>query len=1616
MTEIFNPVSTSGIGFKFEHYVQASFLASLLLETPIPFEQELTVEELKFQAKHEANTDDLIVRFGQKEKAITYYVQCKKGLQINNNETFDEVIGNAWKDFNSNGFETENSKFIITTDFLSRKDNDDSILVLEWARTSTDWDNFYSKIKKNKQKGAKLSYFLKAIDKIEGKKAEHDRIWKFLRLIIIKPFDFLDSASKDKEMLKWFIRPFLKQGNDPQSVLLSILAYIETCNQTGATINKVNADASIKDLFELSNSASIKKELREFLLKSSSQLRYTLHNKIDGFHLDRVPQIDSIMEISGEKTFTIITGEGGVGKSGLAKDYIETIFQSENGFLFFKADQFDRSSLAHTLSDLGVTSSFEYLISQWMILPKLVIYIDSFEKLYESSHNEAFLEFLGEIKHANNIKIVATCRSFAIETLRIKYRLDKDEIGLVNLQPLNNDQLELIGKNRPKLKVIISNPKLKKLISLPFYLNIAAQIIDSISSEGQIDEQGFKKALWENIVEKKGSITLGASRARANVFSNLIIERATQKIPFVKPDTSLDDNVIANLETDGLLIKSPKLDAYAPAHDIFEDIVVTNHLNDLFYNKINNQSFLESVDNNPVFRRVIRLWIQELIISLPKEARLFLSDIFNSAKNDVAIIDEILIGILGSPEAYQLIKCNAEIFLRENLKLFYKSFMLLKIVFIEPFSGENPERSIRTLGPGWSALLKILDENYENHKERFEVILLDLLKHWVCQFSIDDALPIEAEIVAKYCVIFLKDNSPISRLFPKKVLLEILACVSPVMKEKVEEFIKKAIEGKAAKTVNLDYDVSVYKDLFKLILIETFRCVPFYKICPDLVVELAKLEWYSYTSRNEYDTSYRESSFGLVKYKYDYFSPSAFQTPFRYLFRYHPKVALHFLIELCNRGIEFYKLSEYFVQNGAKEIEFPQSDGTVINLLGDGNLWKAYRGQSLAPYLIESSLMAFEVHLLESIATNSIDPDLFDNITSKSNSVLLLSVLASAAMDYPLAFGKKVLSLFKERAFFLWDLGRFAEDTMGSSATTIGNDPYYTRERYLSNQLKFRKTNLEHLVSKLQFYYPIEINKIIDDHKMTADKTDHAWLLALTRMDMRNTTLEILENENMIRFNPNPLSQELQDFVEEGSDDSQKYLDYMSLVMWANKAFKNEHNVVITIDEWRNRFEISQTKSFKVNQPFGDISKSIAAIGIRDFLIDLSFDEKKIAVDLIGKDLNETSKQLKTGYLASALDVFYKADFSILPILLKKDLIEFVDVPFAKQLILDFLILLPPEDKEDLIHGIRSYLWEDDPAFSKQCFELLLKLAREKKVNKKIFQLRYSLRDDLLIIQIDKIISEVVAVPRIDLNTISIINDNQDYILYSLKILPYARLNTDYINFFQRIILQVNSLPDSRESVDDNIKSGLQTFVAEYLLANANDSGQAILLTLLSMYVKQAKFVNEILKVIVWTGHDRNYPPEMWTHFHTIFKYVFTESALIGLIKILLLHPLSNPQNVNKLNEDNPGKKIHEVIISEFAKDGNLIGPIFKLLSGAGANYQPSCLNWLKNSLPDANSLSLITSFDKIYLELFVEQLHTNHIEFIQRNRELFEYYIMLLNVLVGMGSSLAFRIRDVVI
>lgn len=63
--------------------------------------------------------------------------------------------------------------------------------------------------------------------------------------------------------------------------------------------------------------------------------------------------------------------------------------------------------------------------------------------------------------------------------------------------------------------------------------------------------------------------------------------------------------------------------------------------------------------------------------------------------------------------------------------------------------------------------------------------------------------------------------------------------------------------------------------------------------------------------------------------------------------------------------------------------------------------------------------------------------------------------------------------------------------------------------------------------------------------------------------------------------------------------------------------------------------------------------------------------------------------------------------------------------------------------------------------------------------------------------------------------------------------------------------------------------------------------------------------------------------------------------------------------------------------------------------------------------MPDRAAYRSVLIMDDSYMEAYIQQLYEQHRGHISRNKDQMDYFILLLNVLIERGSTLAFRMRD---
>src|SRR5690606_5886980 len=118
------------------------------------------------------------------------------------------------------------------------------------------------------------------------------------------------------------------------------------------------------------------------------------------------------------------------------------------------------------------------------------------------------------------------------------------------------------------------------------------------------------------------------------------------------------------------LLKHPSQYQYAPKHDVLEDLVVSRDLQARFEVKTDTAQFLADIDTNPVIRRGLRIWVQELMLAEPDAGRSFLTETLSIGDASQSLVDELLIGILGSEQAFELMEINEVSLISNHLTLY----------------------------------------------------------------------------------------------------------------------------------------------------------------------------------------------------------------------------------------------------------------------------------------------------------------------------------------------------------------------------------------------------------------------------------------------------------------------------------------------------------------------------------------------------------------------------------------------------------------------------------------------------------------------------------------------------------------------------------------------------------------------------------------------------------------------------------------------------------------------------------------------------------------------------------------------------------------------------------
>lgn len=999
------------------------------------------------------------------------------------------------------------------------------------------------------------------------------------------------------------------------------------------------------------------------LTQHTESILKTIDSKImfsdNEIKINRSQTLKSIKSILNDYSLIILSGEAGVGKTAIIKDFHDQIKNLAPCFVF-KATELNIPHINQLLQNYGGFTLSDF-IKEYEDIDEKYIVIDSAEKLSDIEDQQVFQEFLSTLLDSH-WKIIFTTRLGYLDDLRNQlidvYNLT---FQTLNIENLTTEELEDFSKtykfNLP------NNERLHDLLHIPFYLNEYLQNYGNLTAT--ISYSDFKSVLWNKQISRSSYRHNNTHIKREDCFLKIAQKRANGGHFFVKAD-DCDDEILQKLEADEIIGYDTNAGGYFITHDIYEEWALDRIIERVFHNSNDYKRFYQDIGSSLPIRRAFRNWLSEKLFINKEDVKSLIESTLSDDKTESYWKDEILVSVLLSDYSETFIQLFESKLVEDNQKLLVKVCFLLRIAckeidesFLNLLGIPKADGiALGTLftkpkGEGWNCVIDFISR----HKEEFGLthinIILPLLDDWNSKTKTGKTTKQASQIALFYYNEITKNDGfgYSSRDETRSQLIRVILQGASEICAELEAILDQVVSK------NQTNYKDRYYPIIETILTSITDSFEVIKSLPDHVIKLADLFWFQPSPNAGRYENYSigvEKYFGLSqKYDFDYFRASALQTPIFQLLRFAPKETTDFILSFTNKSVECYAKSE--LNDEVEEVEVFIDETKSIKQYISNRLWNMYRGTQVSTHLLESMHMALEKWLLENAksAPKATLDSLCLYLIKNSKSASITAVVTSVVLAQPSKLFNIAKILFQTKEFFLYDTGRMQLDQTAKSHYSIGyglnyQNKIFQDERIKTCEDKHRQSTLEHLALNYQFFRGEEegeeeakrkqaiLWKIFDRYcgqlpdKSKETESDKTWRLYLARMDRRkmNPTTEEKDGQILISFNPD-IDPELRKFSEESLKKSSDAMKYIPLKLWSNGKFEENEGEYKQYQQYENnpKLVIAETKeiieglrSSKDNN-FSLFNDSIpaytCAVLIRDYFDKLNAKERELCKEVI---------------------------------------------------------------------------------------------------------------------------------------------------------------------------------------------------------------------------------------------------------------------------------------------------------------------------------------------------------------------------------------------------------------
>ena len=1052
-----------------------------------------------------------------------------------------------------------------------------------------------------------------------------------------------------------------------------------------------------------------------------------------------------LCQLIEENPVVLVTGEAGSGKSVLAKMSFSLATQGALGFAF-RAESLAGTHINAVLDRFGLT--LDGLCAQTALHGRKILWIESLERLMEKDAEQrtAFLDLLRAIKSDTTWKVVVTCRDYSAETVKSAF-FGEAGLPSVDLAvpELNDAELDEVTTVFPGLRRPMSSAPLRRLLCKPFLLDKAVLMQWPATEPLPQHERAFREKVWQEVVRQPAEgLATGLPRLRSEAMVAVALRRAKAMEPFVAA-ADLDPRAVHGLVRDSLLtVPAAGDDRFAPAHDVFEDWALAVWLDSEFERGGQRlETLYVQIGTYPALRRAFRKWLTELLDVSPKLADALVIDTVRNSTVSAHWRDDTLVGVLLSGDASGFLRRNAALLRADGAQLLRQVIHLLRVackaaIPTSLFGIEAVGDVFLPRGSAWTGAAELMETAHPQFGETDFPFVLGFMEDWVRLTQWGIAYPGGAKSIARLALHWLpivqsrrwRVRDGRKRLF--KILLKIPLAAEPELSRMIA-------------MANADKDHTRDDSGLIDLIFSHFHSDAVCRDLPDLAFQVTEHELGLDRSLDAVvgqftgdEMNQENEVFGLGhRFSVGDSPPSAYSGPYLRLLQNHPARGCDLILRFINRACDVYAhpSNQGRGVHGPTRVTIQLPDGSTHEQFAGGHLWELYRGTSFGADTLKSALMALEYWLLEKGKRGDTDlADILNHLLSQSNNIAVTAVVASVAVAYPDRAADAAITVLTNRYYFRADLERSAGETMNWRLFGGGLWPdVETRqrgeERASSARLPHRQENLETLAVALQGTgFRDRVWALFDAFKseLPAETEQNegtkVWRFRLHQMDVRNFVKVGETEDGRSLFQASPPTPDLQAMLDQHKPRDAAWEAGMSLFVWGTKVFEGERDDVVEPGDWKKKLAAAQTQldsacglTERVNRTIaGGGPAYVAAVCVRDHWNELDEAEQKwctlLICDSVEADANSTNRLMVAA--RNPMEASRPAAF-ILPALFEKRLPPAMGLRLLPALA-KAITHGVDEVVKYVVEGIAAYLWKSDRSLALTCIHALIIQATDR--------------------------------------------------------------------------------------------------------------------------------------------------------------------------------------------------------------------------------------------------------------------------------------------------------------